>query len=475
MNEAVTIDALTIDAPAFPVTWENPADAELTWTPDGTHFPRPLSPLFRTLWVPAFERGITQAQRELVVPGFRLRVAAPNGFLYQTVEIEETTEAERAAVEATLTAAIALSDLAVRPVWPKRWRRRGSCGPAKSWSRRPRCRPGRRSSRPRRPSSRRPADHSATPRSSRGSTQSPPSSACRTRHGRSATDRSCTQSVPATRLVLTTLLLAAALLFPAAAIAQEPTPDRNAPVKADGTPIGSEAAGIERLVDDQPLLTDEFGRVPLMRATFAPGAELPPAFEIPERDEPIPFFLDEELLILVERGTFSFTTDAETVTADEGERIELSVAASLSIRNDGEDEGSLLILRTAFDYLARFPLSEFSLNPVAPEGIVFDHLFKRQDLRGRLLEVRFSLDRVTLQPGEELASLDFGGPTATRSISLRMESGAIVGPDGTTETEPLTPDGESNAASIDPPDDIAVRAIGTEPAVFLVARVAEAR
>jgi pyruvate,water dikinase len=97
---------VTIDAPGFPVVWDNPADAAQTWTPDAIHFPRPLSPLLRTLWVPAYERGFTQAQRELVIPGFRLRVTTPNGFLYQTVEIDETTEAERAAIEATLGAAI---------------------------------------------------------------------------------------------------------------------------------------------------------------------------------------------------------------------------------------------------------------------------------------------------------------------------------------------------------------------------------
>jgi hypothetical protein len=251
--------------------------------------------------------------------------------------------------------------------------------------------------------------------------------------------------------------------------ARQATPDRNAPVKVDG----SGAARIERLVVNRPAITDEFGRVPLLRATFAPGAELPPVFEIPERSEPIPYFFEEELLILVDSGAFAFTTEAETVAAGEGKRIELSVTTSLAIRNEGDVEGSLLMLRTAFNVIGRWPLNEFALNPVAPEGIVFDTVFKQQSLAARLMEVRISLDRVTLEPGDELGSLDLSGRGDAMAIHLRMEDGAIVGPEGSTEAEPLTP-GSGGSASFKRPGDLAVRAVGSEPAVFLVVWVARA-
>ena len=270
--------------------------------------------------------------------------------------------------------------------------------------------------------------------------------------------------------VLAVLALAMAVISGTAG-AQQAKPDRNAPVKTDG----ARTAAVERLVDDRALLLDEFGRVPLLRTTFAPGAELPSTFDIPEQDEPIPFF-QEDLLILVEGSTFSVTTGGETVTVEEGQQIELAATTAspgLSVRNDGEAEGSLLVLRTVTEFEGRFPLNDHLLNQVAPKGIEFEQFFKRQDLVSRLLKVRLSLDRVTLSPGDELDSLDFGGTTGTLFVYLRMEAGAITGPEGTTEAEPLTPDSEVEFG-LGVASESAVRAVSTEPAVFLVARVAEA-
>ena len=275
----------------------------------------------------------------------------------------------------------------------------------------------------------------------------------------------------ATRLVVTLALLAISATVPGSVLAQEAFLDRNAPVKMDE----AETDGVERLVDDRALLLDEFGRVPLLRITFAPGAELPSTFEIPEQDDPIPYF-QEGLLILVEGSTFSVTTGGETVTVEEGQQIELAATTAspgLSVRNDGEAEGSLLVLRTVTEFEGRFPLNDYLLNQVAPKGIEFEQFFKRQDLVSRLLKVRLSLDRVTLSPGDELDSLDFGGTTGTLFVYLRMEAGAITGPEGTTEAEPLTPDSEVEFG-LGVASESAVRAVGTEPAVFLVGRVAEA-
>jgi hypothetical protein len=77
------------------------------------------------------------------------------------------------------------------------------------------------------------------------------------------------------------------------------------------------------------------------------------------------------------------------------------------------------------------------------------------------MEVRFSLDRVTLQPGDEMDSLDFGGSTETLSIQV----GSDIDLD-TLETDVASEPGA--------PSDLSARAVGTEPAVFLVGRVAEA-
>lgn len=113
--------SMRADAPAFPVSWQDVADAERTWTLDPIHFPHPLSPLFRTLWGPAFVDGINQAAREVLSPGFDLRITFQNGYYYESVEIAEPTTEEQVAAHRVIAAALdrAIAELMAR--WQGEW------------------------------------------------------------------------------------------------------------------------------------------------------------------------------------------------------------------------------------------------------------------------------------------------------------------------------------------------------------------
>ena len=108
-------------APDFPVSWPNLEDAARTWTMDPIHFPRPLSPLFRSLWGPAFTDGLNRAARELLSPGFELRVAFQNGYYYESVEITEPTSDGALAASRVTEAALdrAIAELMER--WQQEW------------------------------------------------------------------------------------------------------------------------------------------------------------------------------------------------------------------------------------------------------------------------------------------------------------------------------------------------------------------
>lgn len=95
------------DVSAFPVSWSDPNDVARTWSPDPIHFPRPLSPLFRTFWGPAFVDGINRAAHEVLSPGFDLRVAFQNGYYYDSVVVAAPAEDEQRATEVALDRAIA--------------------------------------------------------------------------------------------------------------------------------------------------------------------------------------------------------------------------------------------------------------------------------------------------------------------------------------------------------------------------------
>ncbi|MEA2523833.1 MAG: rifampicin phosphotransferase [Thermomicrobiales bacterium] len=88
--------APVMDAPAFPLTWQDPTEAEVTWLRDPMHFPRPLSPLFRSVWGPAFEFGFSTAARELSMPVLGVRVRFHNGYEYEHHDIAEPASEDEA-------------------------------------------------------------------------------------------------------------------------------------------------------------------------------------------------------------------------------------------------------------------------------------------------------------------------------------------------------------------------------------------
>src|SRR5262245_60667182 len=73
------------EAPAFPVSFDDPADAAHTYFFDPMHFPAPLSPLFQSVLAPAFEYGFTSAARSFDLPIDRAKVAFHNNYYFFAV------------------------------------------------------------------------------------------------------------------------------------------------------------------------------------------------------------------------------------------------------------------------------------------------------------------------------------------------------------------------------------------------------
>jgi pyruvate,water dikinase len=110
-----------LDLSAFPVSWRDPEDATRTWMLDPIHFPRPLSPLFRTLWGPAFVDGINRAGREVLSPGFELRVAFQNGYYYESATVDEPAEGQGLTEQRTTEAALDRAIAGLMARWQEEW------------------------------------------------------------------------------------------------------------------------------------------------------------------------------------------------------------------------------------------------------------------------------------------------------------------------------------------------------------------
>jgi len=66
----------------FPITWNDPAQSELTWFQDVMHNPLPVTPLSATLFQPAFAEGASRAIGRLSMPITGLSVTVQNGYVY---------------------------------------------------------------------------------------------------------------------------------------------------------------------------------------------------------------------------------------------------------------------------------------------------------------------------------------------------------------------------------------------------------
>lgn len=71
-------------APDFPVIWQEPADAGLTWFRDGMHFPAPMTPLTASFLYECLEPGVAAACATLVSPLRTLRHTSFNGWVYNS-------------------------------------------------------------------------------------------------------------------------------------------------------------------------------------------------------------------------------------------------------------------------------------------------------------------------------------------------------------------------------------------------------
>ena len=69
-------------APAFPVTWRDPADAAHTWFRDAMHFPAPVTPLTASFMSDGLEPGVAGACEALHSPLATLRHASFGGWVY---------------------------------------------------------------------------------------------------------------------------------------------------------------------------------------------------------------------------------------------------------------------------------------------------------------------------------------------------------------------------------------------------------
>jgi phosphohistidine swiveling domain-containing protein len=70
----------------FPLSWEPPEEAELLWSWDQAHRPKPLTPLTGALDAPALSGGFTRAAHALSLPLNAFRTAILNQYWYMSAE-----------------------------------------------------------------------------------------------------------------------------------------------------------------------------------------------------------------------------------------------------------------------------------------------------------------------------------------------------------------------------------------------------
>jgi hypothetical protein len=75
---------MTTHASTFPVSWRDPADAELTWFRDPMHFPAPSTPLTAAFLRECLEPGVAGACETLVSPLRTLRHTALSSWIYNS-------------------------------------------------------------------------------------------------------------------------------------------------------------------------------------------------------------------------------------------------------------------------------------------------------------------------------------------------------------------------------------------------------
>jgi pyruvate,water dikinase len=105
-------------SPDFPVRWENPDDARLSWRQDRMHTPDPVLPMEQTFWDLVYA-GFNRAAEAYELPG-RLRIRCINTYLYMAmtpVVPPERMEAQGRRAERRIDEAMAR----LREAWTGEW------------------------------------------------------------------------------------------------------------------------------------------------------------------------------------------------------------------------------------------------------------------------------------------------------------------------------------------------------------------
>ena len=227
----------------------------------------------------------------------------------------------------------------------------------------------------------------------------------------------------------------------------------------------------EHLIPEHDGMTDAFGRIPLCRLTFEPGASLPDTFLSG------PFAAS-----VAADGLFDVSTGEDTrLQIAAGDQIEVPEDASVAVTNVSDEVGAWLVLGLAdpaqkmSEWFTSQAFSFGGAQDPAP-GITWRWVFLRQDLFNRYRPTRFTVDRITLAPNTALTEKDLEGSTPTRAIGIAVEAGAISIQTSSTATPNPPSDmtlsaGDADVFGVDEARDL--RAAGQSPATFLLVREAE--
>jgi hypothetical protein len=227
---------------------------------------------------------------------------------------------------------------------------------------------------------------------------------------------------------------------------------------------GASTAGVTRhsLIAEHDGMTDAFGRIPLCRLTFEPGASLPDSF------------LSGPFVASVETaGHFDVATWEDTrLQIAAGDQIEVPEGAAVAVTNVSDEIGAWLVLgladptRRMSDWFTSQAFSFGGAQDPAP-GVTWRWVFLRQDLVNRYRPARFAVDRITLAANAALSEKDLEGATSTRAIGIAVEAGAVSLQSSPSDT---TSAGEVEIFSVDEARDL--RQDGAGPATFLLVREA---
>lgn len=106
--------------PEFPVTWRCPAEENLLWCHDQTHYPDQITPLEFSLLGQGVHRGLAKAVRAYDIP-ITVHVRHINGYLYVAIERDELQAPESATPGPGLSDKLRSAMAGLRTSWETTW------------------------------------------------------------------------------------------------------------------------------------------------------------------------------------------------------------------------------------------------------------------------------------------------------------------------------------------------------------------